>query len=451
MKRIFGTLLVILLASSCAYAALPSMVISDGKTITMKANGPLDVAIDGITSTYRIGAITAATTADASDTLTIAEFAGLDTTIYTASALSPAAGNYVLYVESVDLEDGDTVFVGTWRPIRSVSSTGVVVVSPGFDVYNSTAELDVGDEVSIRHRIDIMPDISRYYHGFALSGGSGTAIFPDLIGRPYAIQIGAAVYCVKDQSATTNDSATAWVTAFDASIGQVTFAPAHTAAVNDEYVISFDPITRALDWGAAGYPVAVTGAFPAINVSDREAMQFLADSLRRINTLLGTSSDSAGQATLWGQTLGAARNAGTLSTTSIQTLTAGNDSLLCFTVTGEVYVTDLNLVITTAVANTLDSAYFLIGGTRITFAADIKNAAAGAVFAVDGVATKVVMVGAAAGAGITAFTTGPYRFVLTNGAKIYLTDGGGATAASGAFRANMKWYPGQGGGSVAVN
>ena len=202
-----------------------------------------------------ISACTNSTTVTSS--ITVPEFAGLNTVLF---SFAKGTSDYVLWVENVDAADGDTVFIGQWRSIYSLSAAGVMVVVPAFTGAAGSEILDIGDIVSIRPWCDVNPNPSFSYHGYATSGSGTTALFPDLVGRANTILIDATIKCVKDVADGTDDNATSTVTGFLSSTGRVTFTTGFmTGTVENEYLISWTPAGEFL-YGAAGLPSTPTGA-----------------------------------------------------------------------------------------------------------------------------------------------------------------------------------------------
>lgn len=418
-----------------------------GDKFWLHLEGSSETLSDLIGSPLTITGYTAGTS-NQTDTITIPTLASSYLLLkrpYGAGVKTNLPGNYYLRMVRPD-EDADTVLIGQFRIIIDCDASGNVVVSPGFASDDGTIVVDAGDQVEVVPFSEINPYPSFHYVGTVLSGGSGTAVFPDLIGRPNAINIGAAVYCVNDASAATNDSATAWVTTFSSVTGTVTFAPVHTPAILDRYIIEFSPMVKSLAWGTAGYPVAVTGAFPGVNVSDREATQFLADSLRKVAVSTDSTLAYLHSATGAPAVTGAFPAAGVSVLERIQFLA---DSLRKIAVNSDSSLSYLH----SAVGAPDATGAFHAAGTsiaeRISFLQDSLRAMkvtvdsmATKVAKIPGVATTSNLIGTAAADSLLCFTA--VGDVYLTSLSMELITGPGATAEL----ANFVWQEGAAGGVI---
>jgi hypothetical protein len=185
---------------------------------------------------------------------TVATVADLSTTLFSVTA--GGQPNYVIRVDQVD-ETADSSLLKIWAPLFTLSSAGVLTVSPTILGADQAAVLDVGDFVSIVPIEYINPPNACRWIERATTGGSGSVTLSGLIGRPSTfIPTNAQIKCINDASAATNDGLVSYVTSFTSATGAVTFSPVHTAAVQDQYLI---------EWGAAveyAYGSAVASGAP---------------------------------------------------------------------------------------------------------------------------------------------------------------------------------------------
>ena len=385
------------------------------------------------------------------DTITVANFAGLSSTLFSGLATGVTASRFYLRFEAAD-EAADAELVGQYRSILSLSSAGVVIYQPGFDVGGSTDVIDAGDIVSIVPFSEINPNPQSLYRGTVLSGSGTTAVFPDLIGLENMILKDAYIKMIHDE-AGSDEGDMALVSAFTAATGTVTFTTGIlTPTVNDFVEISWTPAAE-MQGGANGWPAAVTGAFPGVNVSGNEAQQWMADSLRRAFVQLTTVVDSLEDANDLLQALYLSPSATRVSTTSSLAGTASaTDSLTAFTVggsSGGVWVTSLQqkLTVTPGAADVTD---FVIqvgaaGGTivRVGLGKDWNGIVASAVQYVN---PTTLLVGVytdslayTPGLPIIEQSTTGWRMFLPASSVVKMLSTG--TGTSLRVQCKMEWYP----------
>ena len=233
-------------------------------------------------------------------TITVPAFAGLSTTLFdvvgntAGSGVTQGVPQYVLRVDQVDAADADTVLLGMWRPIYSISSAGVVFIRPNIvndnGVADTVAVLDAGDVVSVVPYSYVNPNTRVRYEGTAYAGTATTASFLDLIGRENAIAVNAIIRCTNDANAATNDAKIGQVTGFAPTTGTVTFTPTWTTAtaVLDRFLITYDGLTEGVFGTGAGQtdgsPRTPVPTKLAVNVGMIDGMMYDSNNLDSLLT-----------------------------------------------------------------------------------------------------------------------------------------------------------------------
>jgi len=221
---------------------------------------------------------------DDADTITVATFEGLNTTLFSGLATGQTSARYYLRFAAAD-EAGDGELIGQYRAIRSLSAAGVVIYEPGFDVGGSVDIIDAGDIVEIVPMGVINPNPPMFYRGTVLSGSATTAIFPELIGIDDAITVGATIKCIHDKSGS-EEGRLATVSSFTAATGTVTFTAPTTntlsPTVNDQYEIQWTAAGEMLV-GANGIPTTLTATRLIAGVSGLEGQKWIEAAVDTIN------------------------------------------------------------------------------------------------------------------------------------------------------------------------
>jgi hypothetical protein len=166
----------------------------------------------------------------------------------------------------------------------------------------------------------------------------------------------------------------------------------------------------------------------------------------------GTSADSAGKATIYGQALATYRNTGQVLSTT-KTGTSAVDSFTCWTATGNVILTWLGFEITT-LASQADLVNFCLDynpGTQIVRLGqgkDINGLAVGmneylGLGTISDLLTDSLayVSGVAASATAVVLTVSPWRLWIPDGTVIKLLMPGTNAAAVASLRVDVKWYP----------